>query len=263
MKILIVCVNYNSYSELRQFLDSVEKSAENATDAHVEVIIADNSTLYEDVDVTSFQTISVSQQKFDNLGYLGGASAVINNTQNISQYKYVIISNVDVLFEGSTIKHLVDFNIGNDVAWVAPTIYSEKFQKDLNPNIINRYPKQKLRLLKLTYNKWVYGFYCKYYYSRKHKDFSYPQCDIYAGHGSCIVLTSNFFSDYERIDYPIFLYGEELFIAELIRKPKKRVIYVPTIRIKTIGGVSTSKLPSKSFCKYNIEAINYILKTFY
>ena len=263
MKILIVCVNYNSYEELNQFLDSVEKSSNNAVETQVEVVVADNSTIKQTVDKSLYKSISVSQQNLDNLGYLGGASAVLNNIRNIIQYKYVIISNVDVIFEENTIKQMQNFEIGDDIAWVAPCIYSEKYQKDLNPSILNRYPRLKLQLLKLTYHRFVYQLYCKYYYSEKRKNASYSQTDIYAGHGSCIILTSIFFNDYKQIDYPIFLYGEELYFAELIKRVQKRVVYTPSIVIKTTGGVSTSRLPSKSFCKFNIDAINYILKTFY
>ena len=132
MKILIVCVNYNSYEELNQFLDSVEKSSNNAVETQVEVVVADNSTIKQTVDKSLYKSISVSQQNLDNLGYLGGASAVLNNIRNIIQYKYVIISNVDVIFEENTIKQMQNFEIGDDIAWVAPCIYSEKYQKDLN-----------------------------------------------------------------------------------------------------------------------------------
>ena len=89
------------------------------------------------------------------------------------------------------------------------------------------------------------------------------EMDIYAGHGSCIILTENFFRYYQHIHYPIFLYGEELFFAELITNKGLRVRYVPSIRMITEGGVSTSKMPSESFFRYNVEAINYILKIFY
>ena len=263
MNILIVCINYNSYGELKQFLDSIEKSAEYATDAYVEVIIADNSTMYEEVNTASFKTITVSQQKFDNLGYLGGASAVINNIKDIHQYKYVIISNVDVLFECSTIKQLADFDISDDIAWVAPSIYSEKYKKDLNPNILNRYKYWKLLLLKFTYNRYVYLLYNKLYFSKRRMNVSYPQMDIYAGHGALMILTSNFFKKKEILNYPVFLYGEELYLAELIRNKQMRVVYSPSIKIETIGGVSTSKMPSSNFFHYNKEAIDYILNNFY
>lgn len=264
MKILIVCVNYNSYDELRNYLQSVEKSASNVHgDLQVDVIIADNSTTREIVDCEVYASIHVKQVELPNLGYLGGAQAIINKLEDPTQYNCIIISNVDLLFEKETITQLTDFVVDDNVAWIAPSIYSEKYHKDLNPNIINRYKRWKLLLLKITYNRYFYRGYTKFYYSKKGKNVEHEKGVIYAGHGSIIILTSNFFKWCPKLDYPIFLYGEELYLAELIHKKKLKVVYAPSIRIKTIGGVSTSKMPSASFFNYNKEAINYILKKFY
>ena len=267
MKILIVCVNYNSYDELRNYLQSVEKSASNVHgDLQVDVIIADNSSTREIVDCNCYVSINVKQVELPNLGYLGGAQAIINDKEDILLYKYVIISNVDLIFKRDTLVNIEQFEIGKDIAWVAPDIFSEKYQKRLNPNVVRRYKVWKLRLLKLTYHRSLYKLYDKYYYSKK-KELNLTsqnnEMDIYAGHGACIILTENFFRCYQQIHYPIFLYGEELFFAELIKKKRLRVRYVPSIRMITEGGVSTSKMPSDSFFRYNVDAINYILKNFY
>lgn len=266
-KILVVCVNYNSYEELNNYLLSIDNSASAVQGNNiVEVIIADNSSEKQDIDLNCFSRISVKQVGLDNLGYLGGAQSVINNIEDILQYKYVIVSNVDLEFKKDTLNKLLNYDICDDIAWVAPDIYSEKFQKGLNPNVLTRYKSWKLKLLKLTYNRYTYLLYERLYYAKKNKTSLSPICsetDIYAGHGSCIILTSNFFKYYKQIHYPVFLYGEELFFAELILRKGMRVRYVPDIKVITTGGVSTSKMPSRSFFKYNIGAINYILKTFY
>lgn len=264
MKLLIVCVNYNSYSELRNYLQSVEMSASYVhSDLQVDVIIADNSTTREIVDCEVYASIHVKQVELPNLGYLGGAQAIINNKEDILQYKYVIISNVDLTFEKDTISKLEDVNVDDDVAWIAPSIYSEKYRKNLNPNVLSRYSRWKLSLLKLTYNRFFFRIYTKLYFSPKDKKVEYPMMNIYAGHGSVIILTSIFFKFYKTIDYPIFLYGEELYFAELIYQKGLKVLYTPQINVNTTGGVSTSNIPSKSFFCYNIKAINYILDRFY
>lgn len=267
IRVLIVCVNYNSYKELHNYLLSIDRAASTICGTlHTDVIVADNSTEREKVDTTAFSYINVRQVLLDNLGYLGGAQSIINSIVTIQQYAYVIVSNVDLVFDKDTLKQLLHYNLGEDVAWVAPTIYSEKYQKDLNPNVLYRYKSWKLKLLKLTYNKHIYHLYDSLYYSRKStkkKHHCYSEMCIYAGHGSCIILTSSFFKQYNQIHYPIFLYGEELFLAEMILKKGMKVMYVPSVKVITTGGVSTSKMPSKRFFQYNIEAINYLLKSFY
>lgn len=265
--ILIVCVNFNSYIELHAFLQSVEKSASTLCGAmQTDVIIADNSTEKENVACECYKSIHVKQMHFENLGYFGGAQAVINNIKDIEQYKYVMISNVDLEFQDDTLKKLQTFDVEEDIAWVAPSIFSIKYQKDLNPNVFVRYKSWKLKMLRLTYSRFTYKLYERFYYSKRKKTTLIPQSadiDIYAGHGSCIILTSNFFKIHKQLNYPVFLYGEELYLAELILHKGMKVKYVPAIKINTIGSVSTSKMPSKSFLKYNKEAIDYILKTFY
>ena len=43
-KIIIVCVNYNSYKELSLYLESINNAMNNVTDSIVHVAIADNSS---------------------------------------------------------------------------------------------------------------------------------------------------------------------------------------------------------------------------
>lgn len=264
MRLLIVCVNYNSYKELHQYLLSVNEAAAHVRGFfQVDVIVADNSTEKQDLATGVYDSIGVRLVVLENKGYLGAAQTVINATENILQYDYVAISNVDLLFDSNTLLHLQELKIDEDVAWVAPSIFSEKYNRDLNPCVLDRYKPWKLKALKLTYYRWSYWLYERFVYARKKERVQEHRRCIYAGHGSFILLTVNFFKCYDQIDYPVFLYGEELYFAELIRKKNLKVVYSPTVVIYTSGGVSTSKLPSKSFLRYNKEAIDYILHTFY
>lgn len=264
MKIKIVCVNFNSYDELQRYLESIERAAESSPDAEIDVVVADNSTKRKTIDINSFHRIRVSVKLFNNLGYLGAAQKVINADDNIIEYNFVIISNVDILFSTTTIKELVKSKIDSNVAWIAPCIYSLKYEKDKNPNVLERYSKGKLSLLKLLFNRYLYRAYVKLIYANKgKKERERKDMYIYAGHGSCVILTKRFFEIYPKIDFPLFLYGEELYLAEMIYKAGLKVKYIPSIVIDDIGNVSTSKLPSSLFFKYNKEAISWILKNFY
>lgn len=100
-------------------------------------------------------------------------------------------------------------------------------------------------------------------YKRKKLSPSYPQMEIYAGHGSFMMFTNSFFQRYPRLDYPIFLFGEELYFAEVIKNLDMKVLYEPSLRVIDNEHVSTSTLKKKSYFKYNQESIKYILDTFY
>ena len=100
-------------------------------------------------------------------------------------------------------------------------------------------------------------------YKRKKLAPHYDEMDIYAGHGSFMLLTRSFFRKYDKIEYPIFLFGEELYLAELVRKEGMRVRYMPNLKVEDNEHVSTSKMKKKFYFKCNTESIKYILETFY
>ena len=264
MKVLIVCVNYNSYVELNSFLNSINKAARGIEGLTVDVSVADNSNGKEIVKSSEFNNIQLSQFNYDNLGYLGGASAVINNLPNVLDYDFVAISNVDLQISEDFFKVLNDIKLNNEIAWIAPQIYSHEENRDINPKVINRYSKKKLKMLYYMYKYPVlFYLYLMTAYKRKKIIPKHNEMDIYAGHGSFMLLTRKFFKDYKKIEYPIFLFGEELFLAELVRNKGMKVRYMPSLRIEDYEHVSTSRMKKKFYFKCNTESIKYILDTFY
>jgi hypothetical protein len=90
-----------------------------------------------------------------------------------------------------------------------------------------------------------------------------PAGSIYAGHGSFIILTRTFFGHGGTIDYPMFLYGEEIYLAEECRQRQLSVVYAPQISVRDIGRVSTGKFSSRQYCQYNYKAICYLISRYY
>lgn len=264
MKIFIVAVNYNSYNELSRFLNSVDQAATNSPSATVKVVVADNSTNIQDVDVSMYTHIETSIVQHGNLGYLGGAQAIINKESDILSYDFVAISNVDIVLEEDFFCQLVSKDIDENVGWVATKIWSEDEGRDRNPKVMERYSKRKLQIINMMYRfpilDWLYT---NTMYKKKAEYAPSPECDLYAGHGSFMLLTRAFFRKYEKIEYPIFLFGEELFLAELIQKAGLKVHYVPELVVKDTEHVSTGKMRKSFYYKCNKESIDYILKTFY
>tara|TARA_A100001388_G_C28519121_1_gene380056 strand:- start:151 stop:507 length:357 start_codon:yes stop_codon:yes gene_type:complete len=86
--------------------------------------------------------------------------------------------------------------------------------------------------------------------------------DIYAAHGSFFIFSDNFFK-YISLNFPIFLFGEELYIAELSRKNDLRIIYNNNLQVFDEENISTSQLRSSEYCRLNRIALQYILHEFY
>lgn len=264
MNVLIVAVSYNSYKELYEFLLSVDYACKQCLlKNNITVAVADNSIKKEYV-AQRYDNIDVIYNAFDNLGYLGGASAVINS-MDVLKYDYVIISNVDITVDDDFFNHLSSLSIASDVAWIANEIWSNAENRDRNPKILERYTKKKLKTILMLYKypllDWIYT---NTFYRRKTSESQfYDERDIYAGHGSFIILTKYFFSEYKKIIYPIFLFGEEIYLAELIRMANMRVSYYPRLKVYDSEHVSTGEMKKGFYYKCNREAVEYIIKTFY
>jgi len=264
MKILIVAVNYNTYKELYDYLAKVIESLDYSSETiELKVIVADNSTEREYVDVDKYSRVGLEVRSLDNLGYLGAAQTVINSLVDVTIYDYVAISNVDLLLDKTFFENLACRYFSNKIGWIAPSIYS--LQEKRVKKTMNRPSKWKFVFYRMMYKlPLLYKLYYSTAYRRKRvKSQIIEECDIYAGHGAFIILTKFFFNAYKKLNYPIFLFCEEYYLAELNRIAGMTVRYDPSLKIFDSEHVSISKLDIKRQCELNYEAVDYILRTFY
>lgn len=262
IKIAAVCVNYNSYNEAVAFLDSLEAARKNCDVFQLDVFVADNSTRKQDFE--NRWNFNLSVQPFPNIGYFGAAFKVINSLCVI-EYDYIIISNVDVCVSVDFFYTLVHLTAKEDTAWIAPQIYSNYEQRDKNPQRLNRPPARRIKQLLFLYSHpFVMSVYEKTLYRRKvHGRIYAAGTEIYCGHGSFIILTKEFFKKYTAIEYPCFLYCEELFLGELIQNAGLKVVYEPALKVLDDEHISTGLLPGKTYYAFNLASLRYIYKTFY
>ncbi len=267
-KILIVPVNYNSYDYLDSYLKSVSEAWNLAKDeCELTVYIADNSTKPEDIDLSQYNLPDLRIKRLDNLGYFGGALHVINNCVEVKDYDYVIISNVDMTFYNTALKALCDLKVSPDVGWISPYRYSERHKGPIWVEKTDRIPKWKMKLLMWLFKHPHIHKIQKKRAAKRYRDIATADFlvskEIYCGCGSCFILSKAFFNVYTNLEYPIFLYGEEIFIAELATIAHLKVRYEPSIKLTNIGEVSTGTVDSKRICQYNYEALNYLYNRFF
>lgn len=264
MKIIIVAVNYNTYSELNSFLNSVEESVRACEDkVVVDVVIADNSTKKECFNTDSFTNLIIKVVPLNNLGYMGGAQHIINSTEDLLSYDYVAISNVDLKLNIDFISTLNAFKINDNVGWIAPSIYSLQEKRD--KKTLYRPSAKKFRILCTIFRYPIlFNIYRSTLYLRKRKSVDLTKSkEIYSGHGAFILLTKGFFRRVHSLDFKPFLFCEENYIAELLRENGLKCIYEPTLKIWDSEHVSTGKIDYKRICKLNYEAHLFIFKRFY
>lgn len=244
IRIALFCVSFESDKERDLFLASIEQAKRRAMQvALVDVFVACNT-------------------RENNPGYLGAVEIMMNNV-NLDIYDYTIISNVDLMVEEDFFLKLAGYECQEDTGWIAPQIWSEKEKRDKNPRQTDRYSLRKLQLLRLGYQfPWLDTLYTKTLYKRKKIQRKQSGC-VYSGHGSFIILTKTYIARCGKVNYPVFLFCEEIYLAEQCLKAGLKVVYSPNMKVTDLEHVSTGKMDHRIYCKYNLEAIDYIIKSFY
>ena len=267
--LLISCANYNTIDKLVSFLESIVRAYRNADIERLDVLIGDNSdefkSLPESFQKQGFNIYHIDNKK--NLGYLGGiAQAIKKKGIDISNYSYFIISNVDVTVSEDFFSELMKLERSDDVGWIAPSIISEKENRDRNPKIVHRpsLKKMEITILFFRYPLLHYLYERVFYRIRKKKQAAnLVSANIYAGHGSFMIFTSNFTQKHKEIDFPSFLFGEEIYFAELILQSKLTARYTPALKIKDFDHASTSKLGRTSYYKMNYNSMKCLTDLFF
>lgn len=243
-RIALFCVTFNSDEELACYKASLRKAEERAKgQVSLDIFVSHNT-------------------RGDNPGYFGGIKRAMKDI-DVTAYDYAIISNVDLIVEEDFFKRLTDYDCTEETGWIAPQIWSKAEDRDRNPKIMSRYPLRKLQILKTFFHlPPVWSLYHRYA-SHKKKSESHSAGHIYAGHGSFIILTKKYFERCGKIDYPMFLFCEEIYLAEKCRQADLKVTYVPELKVNDIEHASTGRMKLNHYCQLNEKAIQYIIKTYY
>ena len=263
MRIAIYCVNYHSCDRLVNYLASIDQAVKNAQgEVAVEVIAVDNSVPAEVISYAPEGFVLHTLASGENKGYFGAVRLGMEQFSPMT-YDYVIISNVDVVMDKAFFSQLMGTAVDDKTGWIAPQIYSDAEHRDRNPKIMRRYAKRKLQVLKIKFRfplvNWIYNH--TLYKSKKLM--SHERGEIYAGHGSFIILTKRYFEACGIINYPVFLFCEEIYLGEECQQHGLKVIYEPGIRVNDAEHASTGTFRRSKYCQYNYQALSYILKTYY
>lgn len=263
MKVLIVCVNYNSYTELEAYLKSIDRAAGLCEQVSVRVVVADNSTKPQPLGV-ALPHVRLEVRPLGNLGYFGAAAAVLNEDATVPACDYVAISNVDLVMQDDFFQKLAVCKFAENVGWVAPCLYLTASGRDRNPLRMHRPSKRRLQWLCLMFRfpilQWLY---LNTIFKRKKYVHDWTPRNVWEGNGGFILLTRRYFEHYPRLDYPVFLYGEELYMAERMERAGLAVYYYPELRLNDAGSVSTSKMAPKTKSLLSVKALQYAINRNY
>lgn len=270
MKILLVCVNYNSYHHLLAYARSLAIAHEGAEGVDFKLVVVDNSTMSTDhavLDEIGSIIDDFVYFKSNNIGYFPAAAFAVDSIlEDVKSFDYVAVSNVDLEVTQDFFVYLSQYSVNENDGILAPSLISRYRRSDLNPKIITRPTYNKLkRNQKIFRIPFLFWLYCKI--SDLKFRFSNP-CSldsrlIYAPHGSFIIFTQRFFCLGGNLRYPRFLFGEEIYVAEECASRNLSVRYLPKLVIHDLDHGSTSLKSVKFISSEHVKSLNYLLVKYF
>lgn len=259
-----ICTNYNNSNYTFQFVESIIKIS-NFDESKHKIVVVDNSLSEIETQKLSLITIKypfvILIYSKTNLGYFGGLNLGINHIR--SCYKSIN----DMLIGNNDLKLTIDFfsnlNDLSDILTKYPVICPDIIRLDQvhqNPHVKEKVLFYKHFLLDLYYSNYYLG---KFMFSinkvfskifpKSELDFQY-EGEILQGYGACYILSSVFFDNFELLESPTFLMGEEAFLSLQIQKKGFYAYYTNKLKVFHIDHATVGQIESYHFWKISSKS---------
>lgn len=244
----IIIVNYNTYHELLQCVDSIKETCktkykiyivDNGSDKKIQDRLLRQWKQREEIEVL------VSDE---NLGYSAGNNIGIKKAVKDGA-RYIAIVNSDIVFQNDVISIMLK-NINKEVAVVGPRVY----------NLAGEDGQQLI----VTYNYFyalldrVPFYYLKKFFSIGMVKPEQNRIQKYYGmvSGCCFLIDAEVFKRIGYFDENVFLYSEERILSIKLRQIHRKVCYNPRAVVVHREGQSTKK-KGNAFADYHRYASDY------
>ena len=158
-------------------------------------------------------------------------------------------------------------NVSQDVWCIGPDIVLSATGAHQNPFLIQRPSKTKMQIWNTAYSNYLFfSLYFKLSGLKKKKavnDEPMHSGSVYSVHGSCFLLKSNCAEKVMNVSKGIFMYEEELLIAEVIKKCGKKCLFNNGIKVIHNENQVTGKIGDKRKQKWFRDSFRYLRKHIY
>jgi GT2 family glycosyltransferase len=261
-KVHFIVVNYHGSSTLPAYLESL--LAQDCSSWHMTVV--DNSeNLRETQRLSYFASVSESVRIIAaprNLGYFGAANWLMSQL-DAELAEWTVVSNMDVRLRDSTfVGDLLDFDGGAPV--LAPSIVSMPGGRPQNPYLVTRPSVRAMRRRKLMLSNPVIGQAAGLADEAKRRLWQRDDTcadarsrPVYAPHGSVIAFHRRYFAEGGDLEHPVFLFNEEITVAEKCRRLGFTVMFEPSLRLIHDKHQATGIWRSGRLLRAQAEAAEY------
>lgn len=248
----LVTVNYKQ----EQYLTRMLQSMSIPSNVKLSIVVVDNSgELSAEKMPESVRLVG----RGINEGYIKGLSLGFRSLRASSD-DIVIFCNPDLEFKHDFFKVLIENENEVTNAIIAPSIV-DSTGTNQNPNMLCKPGFLRRVLFDIEFS----SYYCfialrmlksKLRKAITKKTVTYDEKqDIYLPHGSCMVAKYGFIKSNRILEHEVFLWGEEVFIANSARRAGGKVVFLPSLRVFHDLNSSTKFIVGRE--RYNIWKSSY------
>lgn len=206
-----------------------------------------------------------------NLGYLNGAAFAHEycKKDNIS-FDCFILSNYDIHFRNEyDLKNLIDIANERSLDVFGPQILNMPSESAANPMFETRITQSHIQ--RLVFVNSVYFISVIYqslhllkkFFKKNNTNSQNLTSSCYAIHGSFMCFSKSFFEKKGILQYPSFLYGEELYIGEQCKIIGAQCGWTDTVVIEHHEHITTGKIKSRKHVRFLYEALSFLKKNYF
>lgn len=265
-KIAISVICYDNEKEILEFADKL--SRQNDSGKIVLLVTCNKCTDVKKL-INDLNKIKIYSQVFEpkeNLGYLHGC--LYGFEEFSDEYEWAIISNTDIDFvSDSFFSKLLNSHYDSKIGCIGPDITLKVTGKQQNPFALSRPGNTLMKFRKVVYgNYFLYRLYYalsdiknKISHTKTQKENGY----VYGVHGSIIILRKECIDKFLKDNIQIFMYGEELYIAEKLKENQLLSYYDKSLKIIHNENQSTGKIDSHRKQKWCSQSINFLVERYW
>lgn len=202
-----------------------------------------------------------------NIGYLPGC--LYGLSCYTESYSWAIASNTDIDFvTDDFFEMFLETKYTEDVVCVGPDVMLATTGMHQNPFAQSR-PSRRI----MRFRRWIFSNYGRFvlynWLSLVKKKLirtseGHAQSGlVYGVHGSFIILRKQCISDLIIDKTPIFMYGEELYIAEKLREKNLLTYYDAQLKIIHNENQTTGKVNDRRKQKWFKQSVNFLVKKYW
>lgn len=264
MVISVVC--YNNEVEVVTFAKAV---AMQSLKDNIFLIVTCNSV--KDYDYLEGELNRIDLRTFlhkpgKNLGYLNGCLYGVSKTILPKTY-WLTVCNTDLTFESESFFEDITRGVEKDTWCIGPNIVLKTTEKKQNPFFKLRPSYKAMQMRRFVYSYFLtYKLYCKLSEIKEKTVETSRECNsqyVYSVHGSCFILKSDIVSLLTKEAKNIFMYGEELLVAEIIRENEKKVYFNSCTTVIHDENQVTRKITTKTKQEWFVKSTNYLCRRFF